>query len=465
VFNDATSGLMAPTVATNCSLAIDDQGVLHALWARFTSGSFFQWYRNYDPLLGTASSIVDINAIVGASASVQAQTCEIALDANNIVWLGVRGTSAWTSRLLESTAPYAAGLTFTDRGSFSTSASAQNGRMIVDVNGLIHTSFYRNLAPGQYHHRIYDPATGWGTDVSIGNGATAPHDYYASMCADLLGNVHAIIGVDTGTPASTWSFEYRRWDAVNGWSSSTVLTTATIAEYTGIANYRIFNVACDEATGKVFAVYRDLAAGGPLRLAEKGLADPGFTVIADIQPATTGQHEYYVPGIRGALFPGSNQTGTDLDITWQWRPNGSVTPFSLQFIHQSLGTPTVSIALSGPATVGTTTTIDLLSASDPNASYVCALSLGTTPGIVLSDMRVIPVNLDDLLFLSVTPGNGILINALGSLSGAGQASLPLLVPNLPALVGLSVYSAFVVADPLDPTGVGTISPSLTITIN
>ncbi|RUA10495.1 MAG: hypothetical protein DSY81_03190, partial [Bacillota bacterium] len=46
VLNDADSGLFDPDPASQCSLAIDDQGTLHILWGRYTYPSYFrQFYR------------------------------------------------------------------------------------------------------------------------------------------------------------------------------------------------------------------------------------------------------------------------------------------------------------------------------------------------------------------------------------------------------------------------------------
>lgn len=461
-FNDAASGLNPPNPANGCTLAIDSTGTLHAVWGRYYYPTYYrEYYRNYNPVTTAASNVLDLSAYVGSTAA--SGELAIAIDAADTVWISAQGASSWVSRLLRSNLPGASDLTFTNVGNISPSASSQRVELAIDTQGRVHCAFYRNTGPGEYHHRIYDPVTGWGAAVSIGNGTTAPHDYTGRLAADALGNVHALVGVDTGTPAATWSFEYRRWDATSGWSAPVVLTTATQAQYTGIANYYIIALACDEATGKAYAFYRDLAAGGALRLAEKGLGDPAFTNLPDIMPANAGAHAYYVPGARGSLYPSFNMTGTDLDLTWQLRAT-TTPPYSWMFTRVSTGAPSASLVLSAPAVLGTVTTIDLTAAGDPSGGYLCGLSLGTVPGIVLPDLRVIPLNFDAVLTLTLTPGNGILANNTGVLSPSGQASVIFAVPNFPPLLGLTVYAAFVVADALNPTGIGTISPALPITL-
>ena len=335
VLNDATSGLNPPNATTNCALAIDGGGLLHIIWGRYYYPSYYQqYYRNYDPVTGNASAIVNLSDTTGAVPTSRTAAMDLTVDADDTVWLAAHGPSSWVERLLRSTMPSAADLTFEDIGNISPGNSAQNSRLAVASDGRIHCSYYRNVAPGNYEHRIYDPSLqSWEPATTLGN-TIAPNDYYGALSADLIGNVHALFVVDATSGSTLWQFLYRRWDATSGWGDPVTLFEATTDQQSGIANYRIFALACDEMTGDVSAVYRDLSNGAPLRLAEKGLTDSAFSFVEDLQPASSGLHEYYVPTLRGTLYPDFNRTGSNLHITFQNRP-APAPPFS--FVFQTTG--------------------------------------------------------------------------------------------------------------------------------
>ena len=82
-----------------------------------------------------------------------------------------------------------------------------------------------------------------------------------------------------------------------------------------------------------------------------------------------------------------------------------------------------------------------------NVTYVLAFSLGTTPGIPLGDGRVIPLNFDPLLLLSIqVPQSFGLENSIGILEDGG-AQARLAVPYITEMRGLTVYAAFVAIYP------------------
>lgn len=459
--NDASSGLNPPNPTNRCTLAIDDQGTLHATWGfNMPNVNYYRlFYRNYNPLTATASAIVNMGQVSSAGTAPY-YLGDIQVDANGILWITSQGTSQYMERLVRSTQPYAQGLTFQDLGLLAPSGTAQRSQVMIDAQGLVHVA-YGSTTTGLWH-RIYNPASGWQpTATALGN-STTPNDLWAHMAADAGGRVHAIVAVDSAGGAPL-QFNYRMWEQATGWSAPLIFSTLPLAQWTGVATYNIVDIACDEATGTVYLVFRDVLAGGMLRLFAKGLTDPAFSPIGDIAPPTLGNSEYNLPRLRGTLYPASNNTGTLLDVTWRHQP-ATAPPFSMMFQRVDLGAPAASIALGGPATVGGITTLDMSSPADPNGSYACALAAGTVPGIPLADGRTIPLNLDDLLLLTLAAGNPVLLNNLGVLSPSGAASAVLAVPNIPQLLGLTVHAAFVVADPLAPTGVGTISPSLPITV-
>ncbi|MGE4618402.1 MAG: hypothetical protein AAEJ04_01180 [Planctomycetota bacterium] len=337
--NDADSGLIGPDPASHCSLAIDDQGVLHVLWGRYTYPSYFrQFYRRYNPTTGFRSDIVEISVLTSAPLNSRTSAMDIVIDSNNTVWIASHHPSSWVDHLLRSDQPYAADDTFTDLGSISPANSAQNTRLAVDTLGRIHCSFYRNTGQGQYEHRIYDPISGWQVDTFVLGNTDGTNDFYGWISSDNLGAVHCAYVVDAFSASPLWSFRYRMWDDINGWSDETTLFEATNAQFTNIASYKIFNLGCDETNGTVYAIYRDLSTGGELVLAEKTVTSPDFSVTQQLQQPSLGQHVYSYPTLRGTLYPDFNNTSHGLDITYQWRELPGVPPYSLIYHDGSMGT-------------------------------------------------------------------------------------------------------------------------------
>ncbi len=83
-----------------------------------------------------------------------------------------------------------------------------------------------------------------------------------------------------------------------------------------------------------------------------------------------------------------------------------------------------------------------------DVTYVVALSFGTVPGIPLGDGRVIPLNFDELLLLSVQyPQSVGFSNSIGFLDPLGRARASLTIPFIPELRGLPLYVGFVTIYP------------------
>ena len=254
---------------------------------------------------------------------------DIAVDEDNTVWIVAHGPQSWIERLARSALPYAEGLEFVDEGNISPTASSQTTRLVIDASGRVHCSFYRNVGAGQYEHRIFDPQSGWGPSTNLGNTA-APNDIWGVLASDVLGNVHVLFGEDVTDTSPLWRFRYRRWDDVAGWTEPVDFMKVEPAQRTGIANTSIVAIACEEATGGVTILYRDLNRGGALGLVQKPLGG-ALGEFVELKPPTAQQHAYYSPSIRGRLFPASDRTGHGLHLTWQDRSGDDSPPYSLVF--------------------------------------------------------------------------------------------------------------------------------------
>ena len=456
LFNDAASGLTGPLFVDTCALAIDDLGTLHALWCVYYTNYNQQYYRQFNPTTLTSSAILNVTAHIGSTFTIPTAAIAIAVDQANVVWLTCHGLLPNTEALARSNLPYASDLTFTRIHNLSVSGSCEAARLVVDVYGLIHCTYYRNTAPGTYEHRYYDPVNAvWGPATTLGNSTPFA---YGDLTADALGNVHCVYVLDP-PGAVPWQFRYRRWNLSNGWSPEIFLMDVPVAAYTGIANYYILGMACDELTGKTRIVYRNLASTGSLDVVDLPLGATAFTPVKTLAPPHAGLNRYFVPTVRGTLYPASNNCGNRWDITWCMGPSTGTYPYGFWF--QRL-TPPASISLTGPPAIGSVVGILLSSPTDGGRPYACGLSLGTTPGIVLPDSRVVPLNWD-LLFEACFAPNFFILDPIGFLDIYGNGQATLLIPYEPLLVNATIYSAFVTADPLAPSGIGNISPALPIT--
>ena len=123
-----------------------------------------------------------------------------------------------------------------------------------------------------------------------------------------------------------------------------------------------------------------------------------------------------------------------------------------------------TLTLVAPAAVGAQGQLLVDSPGDAGKAYLCGFSGGTSPGIVLSDGSVVPLVPDGIFTLSTNPFNGTFVNTFGVLNPAGEATVLINVPDSPAFIGFSVFAAFVVFEPGSPTGIGTISAALEVTV-
>ena len=89
-------------------------------------------------------------------------------------------------------------------------------------------------------------------------------------------------------------------------------------------------------------------------------------------------------------------------------------------------------------------TFYLNSKLEPGFTTLFALSLGRIPGIPLPDGRTIPLNIDDLLLLSIqSPATVFLTNSLGSLNSNGVTTTAMNLPYIPGIENVEAYAGFI----------------------
>ncbi len=110
---------------------------------------------------------------------------------------------------------------------------------------------------------------------------------------------------------------------------------------------------------------------------------------------------------------------------------------------------------------GASVTLDLDAPGDAGKVYVLAASFGTA-GIPAGRQRVIPLTLDPLMIATARGLLPMFRGYQGALDASGKATATLVIPNFAALTGVTLHHAFVVVDPAQPLGIGTISNPLPI---
>jgi len=114
-----------------------------------------------------------------------------------------------------------------------------------------------------------------------------------------------------------------------------------------------------------------------------------------------------------------------------------------------------------PPRVGTTARIQISAPAYPNTFRLGAAAFGGEFGIPI-DTRVFPLNADPMFFFSLVVPT-IFKDYTGFIDGNGRAVASIAIPSEKALVGYSLYTAFVLLDTSAPSGAASIGNRLPIT--
>ncbi|MEE2887607.1 MAG: aryl-sulfate sulfotransferase, partial [Planctomycetota bacterium] len=113
--------------------------------------------------------------------------------------------------------------------------------------------------------------------------------------------------------------------------------------------------------------------------------------------------------------------------------------------------------------LGETADFTLRAKGSENRAYIVATSI--TEGVYPLDTRFVRLGMDPILILSAQGGAPATFrHYLGRLNAQGGGAAAIVVPNLPGLVGLEMYTAFVAHSPAAPSGLGFISNTVKVTI-
>ncbi|MCD6501453.1 T9SS type A sorting domain-containing protein, partial [bacterium] len=277
------------------------------------------YYRKITDIRGTPSMGEIVRIFDG---SIKSDDSGVAMDSDGYIWVLTGGPSNWKSQLWRSDSVYAAGGSFTLIGCPS-SGSTQGVSICIDAADNVHAAYYDNGVSASYAmHRVYN-GTSWETVDGIGNGSTGGRDHNCALCADNLGNVHLLYGDNIGDVSSTWYLKYRRWDPVAGMGDPILIGEFPTSLYSGVMSRYFSNIACNELTGEVFVLLRDLTMGGSMCLYHKTLTDSVFSLSEELTPDDSTSNYYYMPRMRGVLYPAFNNTSMLVDMSWEEDRSGS----------------------------------------------------------------------------------------------------------------------------------------------
>lgn len=116
---------------------------------------------------------------------------------------------------------------------------------------------------------------------------------------------------------------------------------------------------------------------------------------------------------------------------------------------------------AGTPRVGTRLPIVISARGFPNTYRLGAAAFSGFHGIPV-DSRRLPLDPDPLFFTSLNTF-GVFLGYQGYLSATGQATAAINIPSLPALVGVSIYSAFALLDVKAPSGAAALGNRMHIT--
>jgi len=113
--------------------------------------------------------------------------------------------------------------------------------------------------------------------------------------------------------------------------------------------------------------------------------------------------------------------------------------------------------------LGSDVRLDLRARYHPDKAYLVLTSL--TPGVAFIDSRAVRLGFDELTVMSVSGlAPNVFQGYFGRLDGDGVGSARLAIPDLPPLVGLAFYSAFVVVDFDSPSSIGLLSNTVEVRV-
>jgi hypothetical protein len=118
---------------------------------------------------------------------------------------------------------------------------------------------------------------------------------------------------------------------------------------------------------------------------------------------------------------------------------------------------------AGPYVPGARPQLMIDAAWEPNRIYQLVLAASDRSGVYLTSTRRLPLDLDNVFIMSILGGK-LFTNFSGTLDAQGRAVGLFTIPSHPTMIGVSLYGAFVILDPVGTPPIRTISNRVVITV-
>jgi len=424
-----------PSLSRNPVIAVDRNNYLHVVWV----DNGYIYYKKLNNNGVSTSPDIPVSLSFGINP-------DIDVDPNNNIHIIWRGGSSY-----EYTVYY--------------KKLNNNGLNLTSILPVVPNSNDQTSNPSIAVDNVGNVHLMWHVNYYGGSGRNA--NVYKKLDnngANLTGSIEIVRGYDTmyalkiavdgnGIPWAVWSSgsSYSSVSYAKFLSNGTILYSG----YLGSGSFPSMSIGVDN---KVHVSWqRDvLGPGGCCGQSEiyyARLNSTGFSLIPETR-LTFDPSRSSAPSI-------AIDNEDNAHVVWHDdRDAPSQNPNSWEIYYKRSFTP---IVMQGVPNPGGTVTIRLSDPESPSMPYMLVASLGTSPGIRLSDGRVIPLNPDGILLLSLlSPSLMGLINSQGAFSNMGTADVTWNIPSF-APSGLTLYFGFVTID-TQAGEIATISPAMPITL-
>ncbi len=454
--------------------ASDSNGNIHIVWQDLRNGNWEVYYKKLNNLGVNLTS--DIRLTFNPSSS---ENPKVAVDFNSnlhVVWLD--GSNVYYKKLNNN------GLAISPDIPISLTSS-NNYDLTIDSNNNIHIVWDSN------NNIFYKKLNQFGVNVTA-NILLSSQSWQPSIIVDQNNNLHVVFVQPNGNYGSKISYTKLN---NNGGTLTPIFDIVPEGGY-GALHYNPSIVIGNNGNLHLTHIYQVYGSEGNYRRFDNNgslisslsfVSSSGAPTFspADISidneenihltfrtDGPSGNSEIYytkikngsiiVPNARLTLDPAPSLASSitvdafnNAHVVWQEYRDGNP-----EIYYKRSFTP---IVIQGVPNPGGTVTIRLSDPESPSMPYLLVASLGTSPGIRLSDGRVIPLNPDGILLLSLlSPSLMGLMNSQGAFSNIGTATVTWNIPSF-APSGLTLYFGFVTID-TQAGEIATISPAMPITL-
>ncbi len=425
-----------PSYSGNPKIAVDSNGFLHSIWS---DGNYLYYKKLNNNGLSVSPDIPVSLAYAGDS--------DIAIDGSNnihVVW--AEGNYILYKKLNNN------GINLTSIIQVATvnnpySNGASKPSIDVDDSGSVHLSFIQSLCCQGYDAKTiyYKKLNNNGINITDNVVVSTSGYFYSTYGSDI-----AVDG--NGNPYITWY--QTQVSSPNTVLYAKLATNGSILYSTSLASGDTPSIAIDHNNDVLVAFSgqtNPTATNSEIKYAK--VSNNGLVLTSDKRLT----YDISYSAQAGIVVDSNNNA----HVVWQENRDGNY-----EIYYKRSFTP---IEIIGSPKIGNAITFKISHPDSNGLTYGSVLSLGTSPGIPLSDGRIIPLNYDGAFIYSLYYPQQIgLSNTFGLLNNDGNGEVSWAIPNKLGIVGLNVSLAFISVNQSIqefPEQLKYISPPITFTIS